>query len=216
MNLWWTWWTLMNLSPRLSPDQEVHPLCFSYPHLINVIHSLFFIICYIVSFFVFHGFQYPFPLVKWSRFPHIVLQITLKKILLCLIIADACIQDLSSIISKAKSLKDKEYIKQLQHMWFEHRLQKLGHIYADNAYSSLASICRPCTLISILTFVSCVRGLLWTCVQERPLWGVVLLLRISAYKNARALIIIDISKSPDEWYLYPVMLYFLLIMSYKR
>ena len=84
--------------------------------------------------------------------------------------------------------------------------------------AELASVRRPRTLISILTFVSCVRGLLSPASlnmhARATLRVVVLLLHISAYKNLRALI--DISKSPDECYIYPVMLYFLLIMSCKR
>ena len=86
------------------------------------------------------------------------------------------------------------------------------------ATCTLASVRRPRTLISILTFVSCLRGLLSPASlnmrARATLRGVVLLLRISAYKNVRALI--DISKSPDECYIHRVMLYFLLIMSYKR
>ena len=88
----------------------------------------------------------------------------------------------------------------------------------DFTTSSVASVRRPSTLISILTFVSCVRGLLSPASlnmrARATLRGVVLLLRISAFKKVRALI--DISKSPDECYIYSVMLYFLLSMSYKR
>ena len=83
---------------------------------------------------------------------------------------------------------------------------------------AVASVCRPRTLFSILTFVSFVRGLLSPASlnmrARATLREVVLLLRISAYKNLRALI--DISKSPDECCIYLVMLYFLLIKSCKR
>ena len=83
---------------------------------------------------------------------------------------------------------------------------------------AVASVCHPRTLFSILTFVSFVRGLLSPASlnmrARATLREVVLLLRISAYKNLRALI--DISKSPDECCIYPVMLYFLLIKSCKR
>ena len=67
----------------------------------------------------------------------------------------------------------------------------------------IASVRCHRTLISILTFVSCVRGLLIPASlnmrARATLRGVVLILRISAYKNVRALI--DISKPPDEWYI---------------
>ena len=80
-------------------------------------------------------------------------------------------------------------------------------LYASSG-PKVASVRRPCTLISVLTFVSCVLGLLSPASlnmrARATLRGVVLLLRISAYKKVQALI--GISKSPDEWYIYPVML----------
>ena len=56
----------------------------------------------------------------------------------------------------------------------------------------IASVRRPCTLIAVWTFVSCVRGLLSPAslnMRARAnLRGLVILLRISAYKIIRALI----------------------------
>ena len=81
----------------------------------------------------------------------------------------------------------------------------------------LASVRRPRTLIAIWTFVSCVRGLLSPASLKMraraTLEGVVLLLPISAYKIIQAST--DWSPSQNEWYIYPVVLYFLLIMSHK-
>ena len=66
--------------------------------------------------------------------------------------------------------------------------------------SLLASVCCPCTLIPICTFVSCVLGLLSPASlnmrARATLRGVVLLLRISAHKNVRAFF--DRAPSPDE------------------
>ena len=69
------------------------------------------------------------------------------------------------------------------------------------ARQPLASVRRPCTLISIWTFVSRVRGLLSPASlnmrARATLRGVVLLLLISTYKNVLAFV--DRAPSPDEW-----------------
>ena len=70
---------------------------------------------------------------------------------------------------------------------------------AKPSTKTLASVRRPRTLISIWTFVICVRGLLSPSSNMRAratLRGVMLLLRISTHKNVLAFV--DRAPSPDE------------------
>ena len=85
-------------------------------------------------------------------------------------------------------------------IWWENGYYVVyGHVFLCG--SILAYVCRPCTLLSIWTFVSCVRGLLSPASlnmrARATLRGVMLVLRISTHKNVRAFL--DRAPSPDEW-----------------
>ena len=83
--------------------------------------------------------------------------------------------------------------------------------------SAIASVRRPRTLISILTFVSCVRGLLSLCsliiLGTTTLRGVTRSLHISQHRNGCLWIDLHVPRSKVEWFIYPSLLKVWSIMS---